>query len=117
MNNDGSALDLLAKLKKLTHHNRQGSFKTRERYEEAMKRFCRFLAEQYRLEKLENIAPEHILAYMEHMRQKELKPATVKTKLAAIWFWHDKLPRPRFKLPDNAEMSLERRSFDKVDRT
>ena len=117
MNNSGSYINLLAQLKKLTRHNRQGSFKTRERYEESMKRFCWFLAENYRLEKLDNIAPEHIRAYVEHMRQKELKPATIKTELAAIRFWHDKLPRPRFKLPENAEMSLERRSFGKVNRT
>jgi len=82
-----------------------------------MKRFCRFLAEQYHLEKLENIAPKHILAYVLHMQHKNLSPATIKTELAAIRFWHDKLPRPRFKLPDNAEMHLERRSFGKVDRT
>ena len=60
MNNNGSTINLLAQLNKLTRHNRQGSFKTRERYEEAMKRFCRFLAESYRLEKLSNIAPKHI---------------------------------------------------------
>ena len=117
MNNSGSYINLLAQLKKLTRHNRQGSFKTRERYEESMKRFCRFLVDNYRLEKLGNIAPKHIHAYVEHMRQKELKPATIKTELAAIRFWHDKLPRPRFKLPENAEMSLERRSFGKVNRT
>ena len=117
MNNSGSYTNLLAQLKKLTRHNRQGSFKTRERYEESMKRFCRFLAETYRLEKLGNIAPKHLCAYVEHMQQKELKPATIKTELAAIRFWHDKLPRPRFTLPENGEMSLERRSFGKVNRT
>jgi len=117
MSTNGSTLNLLAQLNKLTRHNRQGSFKTRERYEESMKRFCRFLAEQYHLEKLENIAPKHILAYVLHMQHKNLSPATIKTELAAIRFWHDKLPRPRFKLPDNAGMHLERRSFGKVDRT
>jgi len=117
MNSNGSYTNLLAQLKKLTRHNRQGSFKTRERYEESMKRFCRFLAENYRLEKLSNIAPKHLLAYVEHMQEKGLKPATIKTELAAIRFWHDKLPEPRFSLPENAEMSLERCSFGKVDRT
>lgn len=50
--------NLLLQLDKLRRHNRQGSFKTRERYYEAMKRFCRFLAEQYHLERLANIAPK-----------------------------------------------------------
>ena len=117
MNNNGNTINLLTQLKTVTRHNRQGSFKTRERYEEAMKRFCHFLARQYRLEKLNNIAPKHLYAYVEHMKQKDLSSATIKTELAAIRFWHDKLPRPRFKLPENAEMSLERRSFGKIDRT
>lgn len=37
--------NLLLQLDKLRRHNQQGSFKTRERYYEAMKRFCRFLAD------------------------------------------------------------------------
>ena len=39
--------NLLAQLDKLYRHNRQGSFRTRQRYYEAMQRFCRFLAEEY----------------------------------------------------------------------
>lgn len=34
---------LLAQLEKLARRNRQGSFRTKERYYEAVKRFCRFL--------------------------------------------------------------------------
>ena len=51
------------------------------------------------------------------MQKKGLSPATIKTELAAIRFWHDKIPQPRFKLPENAEMSLERRILGRVDRT
>lgn len=117
MNTNGAYQNLLAQLKKLTRHNRQGSYKTRERYEEAMKRFCQFLVQEYRLEKLENISPKHIHAYVTYMKQNGRKPATIKTELAAIRFWHDKLSRPRFTLPENSELSLERRQFGKVNRT
>ena len=48
---------LLAQLEKLARHNRQGSFRTKERYYEAVRRFLRFLAEVFRLERLANIAP------------------------------------------------------------
>ena len=37
-------LALVAQLDKLARHNRQGSFQTKRRYYEAMKRFCRFHA-------------------------------------------------------------------------
>ena len=48
IHNEGVYRALIAQLDKLHRHNRQGSFRTRERYYKAMKRFCRFLAERYR---------------------------------------------------------------------
>ena len=63
--------NLLLQLDKLRRHNRQGSFKTRERYYEAMKRFCRFLAERYRLERLANIAPKHIFSYVYSLQESD----------------------------------------------
>ena len=45
-------LPMMMYVDKLHRHNRQGSYKTRARYYEAMQRFCRFLAEVYRLERL-----------------------------------------------------------------
>ena len=38
---------LIDQLNKLARHNRQGSYRTRERYYEAMQRFCQFLAAVY----------------------------------------------------------------------
>ena len=108
--------NLLAQFNRTFRHNRQGSFKTRERYQKAMKRFCRFLSEVYRLEKLANIAPKHIHAYTEYMQSKGLSASTIKTDLAAIRFWHDQIPNPRHNLPANNRLSLERRAFGKVDR-
>lgn len=51
---------LVAQLDKLARHNRQGSYRTKERYYEAMKRFCRFLANEYRLQKLANVSEKHL---------------------------------------------------------
>ena len=78
--------NLLAQLDRLFRHNRQGSYKTRQRYYEAMKRFCRFLAEHYRTEKLANIGAKHIDAYSSYMKTRGLSPSTIKTDLAAIRF-------------------------------
>jgi site-specific recombinase XerD len=110
--------NLVAQLDKLYRHNRQGSIKTKERYYEAMKRFCRFLADDYRLEKLSNIASKHMHAYVNHMKDTKLSASTIKTDLSAIRFWHDQIPNPRHKeLPDNSAFDLERRSYGKLDRT
>jgi len=109
--------NLIAQFDRIFRHNRQGSFKTKERYGKTMKRFCRFLAENYRLEKLANIAPKHIFAYVDFMKSKNLASSTIKTDLAAIRFWHDMMPNAKHKLPDNAALDLERRSFGKLDRT
>lgn len=110
--------NLVAQLDKLYRHTRQGSFATRQRYYEAMKRFCAFLAEAYHLERLANLGPKHLEAYTAKLRQEGKSAATIKTDLAAIRFFHDQMPAPRFsRLPDNRELELERRAFGREDRT
>lgn len=110
---------LEAQLNKLARHNRQGSYRTKERYYMAMKRFCHFLADTYRLQKLSNLSGKHLVAYVLWMQEKELSASTVKTDLAAIRFFHDKISNPKYKLPSNAELGveLERRRFGDTDRT
>ena len=109
--------NLLAQLDKLHRHNRQGSFKTRERYYEAMKRFCRFLAEQYHLKRLANIAPKHIFAYVYALQEGGKAASTIKTELSAIRFFHDLISNHRFELPDNSQLLLQLRNLGGVDRT
>jgi len=117
MSTDKIYNNLLAQLDRLFRHNRQGSYKTRQRYLEAMKRFCRFLAEYYRSEKLANIGAKHIDSYASYMKAKGLSASTIKTDLAAIRFWHDQIPSAKNKLPANMSLGLERRTFGRTDRT
>ncbi len=109
--------NLLIQLDKLYRHCRQGSFRTRRRYYEAMQRFCRFLAEVFRLERLANIAPKHIYAYVAYLREQGKSASTIKTDLSAIRFFHDLIQNPRYELPSNADLLLQRRTFGEVDRT
>ena len=110
---------LIAQLDKLARHNRQGSYRTKERYYEACKRFCKFLAEAYRVQKLSNISGKHLTAYVEFLQATDKAASTVKTDLAAIRFFHDKMENAKYRLPNNAELSveLEKRSFGGADRT
>lgn len=110
---------LVAQLDKLARHNRQGSYQTRDRYYEAMKRFCAYLAREYRLQKLTNISGKHLVSYVLHLQDHGKAASTIKTDLSAIRFFHDKMSGPRYKLPANHELGveLERRRFGSADRT
>ena len=82
-----------------------------------MQRFCRFLADEYHVERLANIAPKHIFAYVAHLQEKGRSASTIKTDLSAIRFFHDLIPSPRYELPGNDALMLQRRTFGEVDRT
>ena len=63
MNTKGIYHTLVTQLDKLARHNRQGSFRTKDRYYEAVKRLCAYLAAHYHLQKLENISGKHLVSY------------------------------------------------------
>lgn len=117
--NKGIFLALVSQLDKLAKHNRQGSFRTKDRYYQAMKRFCAYLADEYHLQKLTNISGKHLTAYVLWMQECGKSASTIKTDLAAIRFFHDKMSNPKYRLPDNDELAveLERRCFGGTDRT
>ena len=110
-------INLLSQAEKLYRHNRQGSYKTKERYFEAYKRFLHFVGDKYHLQKLSNISGKHLSDYVEYMQNKEYSASTIKTDLAAIRFWHDQIPNAKYSLPTNSEFILQRRKFGGVDRT
>ena len=105
--NPGIYQTLIAQLDRIFRHNRQGSFRTKKRYYEAVKRFCRFLADHYHLQKLANISGKHLVAYVLYLQEQGLSAATIKTELAAIRFFHDKMERTKYRLPSNDELAVE----------
>ena len=116
--NMGIYRSLVSQLDKLARHNRQGSFRTKERYYEAMKRFCAYLADEFHLQKLENISGKHLVSYVIYLQDTGKSASTIKTDLAAIRFFHDKMDH-KYTLPSNDELgiTLERRRFGQDDRT
>jgi site-specific recombinase XerC len=76
-----------------------------------------FLATEYRLERIANIAPKHVAAYVAHLEGRWRSPAYIKTELSAIRFFHDQIPNAKHKLPDNAAFNLQKRQFGQKDRT
>ena len=110
---------LVTQLDKLARHNRQGSFRTKDRYYEAVKRFCAYLAAHYHLQKLENVSGKHLVSYVLYLQAQGKSASTIKTDLSAIRFFHDKMSHPRYTLPSNEELgvALEHRRFGQQDRT
>ena len=108
--------NLSNQISKISKHNRQGSYKTRERYEQGVDRFCKFLADSFGIQKFSNLSDKHIEKYVEDMKVRDLSASTIKTELAAIRFYHDKVDRPRNQLADNSHYNLERRTFGGVNR-
>ena len=112
-------LALANQLDRLARHSRQGSFHTRLRYYEAMKRFCLYLAMVFHLQKLSNISAKHFVSYVVYLQDSGKAASTIKTDLAAIRFFHDKMEHARYHLPSNDTLGieLEQRRFGGVDRT
>ena len=74
---------LVTQLDKLARYNRQGSFRTKDRYYEAVKRFCAYLAAHYHLQQLENISGKHLVSYVLYLQAQGKSASTVKTDLSA----------------------------------
>ena len=118
INQGGIYETLVSQLDRIAKHNRQGSFQTKRRYYEAMKRFCAYLADEYRLQKLSNINGKHLVSYVLYLQDAGKAASTIKTDLSAIRFFHDKMDS-KYTLPsnDNLGIELERRRFGQFDRT
>ena len=101
MTTKGIYITLVTQLDNLVRHTRQDSFRTKDRYYEAVKRFCAYLATYYHLQKLENISGKHLVSYVLYLQEQGKSASTIKTDLSAIRFFHDKMYHPKYTLPDN----------------
>lgn len=101
--------NLIRQLDSLKKHCNEKSYATRERYYDACCRFCDFLAKQFRSQKFANIQSKHITAYVEYLQGKGISPATIQSDLAGIRFYH-RHAGGKNRLPENSELSLDRRS-------
>ena len=111
--------NLCHQLDKLHRHARQGSYQTRGRYYAAMRVFLKFLSVVFRLEKLANLSGKHLCAYIEWRQECGIAPATIKSELCAVRYYHDQMPITKHPIPSNDELAvdLEKRRFGVIDRT
>lgn len=112
---NGCYQNLISQVDSIMKNCTEGSIKTRYRYEAATERFCAFLADEYKLQKFENVKSKHIVAYAEHLKAEGKSASTIKTDLAGIRYFHSHSGSKNV-LIDNSKLQLEQRQFTKVDR-
>ena len=78
--NSGVYKNLLAQVDAIYKHSNELSFKTRARYFEATKRFCKYLADNFRLQNFKNVDDRHFKAYAEHLKENNAA-ATIQSDL------------------------------------
>lgn len=121
--NAGAYRNIMSQVNRIALHDRQCSIQTRERYYEAVERLCRYLADEFRLEKFANLRDLHIVTYIEHMTLTGKSSSTIKTDLAAIRHFHDQVSNPRFIISPNDilkqkySIEIQRRRFGGIDRS
>ncbi len=107
--NPGLYKNLLAQVESIYRHSNELSFKTRARYYEATKRFCKFLADNFRLQNFKNVEERHFKAYVEYLIESGASPATIQSDLSGIRFFH-RLSGSKNKLSGNDRLDLPKRA-------
>ncbi len=106
--NPGLYKNLLAQVESIYRHSNELSFKTRARYFEATKRFCKFLADNFRLQNFKNVEDRHFKDYVEHLKENN-SAATIQSDLSGIRYFHRK-SGSKNRLSKNDNLSLPKRA-------
>ena len=112
---DGIYKNLVSQIDSIFKHSNERSIKSRYRYYEATKRFCRFLADNYRLQKFKNVEERHFRAYAESLKENNAA-TTIQTDLSGIRYFHEK-SGSKNKLSENVQLNLPKRAVGKEDRS
>ena len=88
-------------------------YKTRARYFEATKRFCKFLADNFRLQNFKNVDDRHFKAYVKHLKENNAA-ATIQSDLSGIRYFHRK-SGSKNRLSQNKKLNLPKRATGKED--
>ena len=78
--------NLCVQIEKVFRHCNQGPYKTRERYEDGVKNFAKFMACAFKNQNLNNINPKHLYSYLEFMRYMGYSTSYVTTNLSTVRF-------------------------------
>lgn len=102
--------NLCVQIDKVFRHCNQGAYKTRERYEDGVKNFAKYLVDSFKKQNLNNIKPRHLYAYVEFMQDMGYSTSYVTTNLSSIRFFYDQVGNDSSKLPSNNKLGVISRS-------
>lgn len=102
--------NLCCQIEKVFKHSRQGSIKTRFRYEDGVEHFAKFLTEVYRKQNMNKIEAKHLQSYVEQMQEIGYSKSYVTTNLSAIRYFIDLIGGDSSRLPSNQELEVNSRS-------
>lgn len=102
--------NLSNQIDKAFRHTRQGSIKTRHRYEDGMNHFAKFLAETFKKQNLNKIEDKHLQSYVEQMQERGYSKSYVTTNLSAIRYFIDIRGGDSKRLSTNKELGVEHRT-------
>lgn len=111
--NYGVRKNLMEQLDSLFTQTNEKSYGTRRRYQDGMRRFLNFAADEFHLQAIKNVKSKHIRAYVEYMQEKDMKPTTILTELTSIRFWHAR-SGSKNKLVENKDLDLEKRHLGEI---
>lgn len=102
-------VSLVEQLERIHRHLRQGGPDTRKRYKHAMVRFLRFVALEFKLQKIANISNKHLAAYVAFLLANGRKETYICTELSAIRLYLDQIDGRYIITRDNQALGLGRR--------
>lgn len=102
--------NLCVQIEKVFRHCNQSAYKTRERYEDGVKNFAKYIADAFKKQNLNNIKPKHLHSYVEFMQDIGYSTSYVTTNLSAIRFFYDQGGNDSSKLPTNNKLGVISRS-------
>lgn len=118
MRNEQNKIDnikenLMCQVRSVFGDMNQDSIATRYRYLQAEDRFCTFLSETFKTQKLENVQTKHLMSYVCAMQDKGLSPSTIKTDIAGIRYFHEHMDSKN-KLLDNDGLKAKLQEIDRT---
>lgn len=96
---------------------KEKSFRTEKIYKDGMEQFCKYIAVETKLNKLENFKAKHVIGFVQQLQEKGISPATQKNYLSAIRNFADRAGIDQRTIPTNARLDIDKRVFGNVDRT
>lgn len=92
-------------LQKIVKSLNEKKFSTRYRYIAAEERFLKFVAQEFRLQKITNVKDKHLEAYVKHHKLKGSSDKYIKNELCSIRFFHNINPNTKNELKDSQKFN------------